>query len=389
MGGQKDRSKRPRAGLGHAARSRAARLGVKADGDVAVRYWAHNGNEYRIDVSRMQQTKFASGSRRTVLRECLDGFGVAWSFESSRRRKHSSESVSSPKADQCAVYVQYPTEVCAVLEHRYRTFCVTEDAKAEDPKSTQAAEDTVKKLNNGSLRAIFGLNVAETSTSTEKSTEISATSGDDSDKCCSKPTQHDEGAPVSNSRRSKMKIAQRLAARVSTGEPALAECLFERVLQTRWPAQEVAAAVRWLHRRGLRCQAEHCRKAALLHGSIAVLRVLLVEAQVDVRGLELLIKAPAAAARGRVAAERGDASGWVQRCKAAIKVLFARGAMVGAAGTPSKLLRRLEEDGEVFFRKRVLATLCQSLPDVLLGHIGDFASLTAPFAWRDFPWGSQ
>ena len=39
MGGQRDRGKRTtRAGLGHAARSRAARVGVKAEGDAAVRY---------------------------------------------------------------------------------------------------------------------------------------------------------------------------------------------------------------------------------------------------------------------------------------------------------------------------------------------------------------
>lgn len=400
MGG----GKRARAGLGHAARSRAARVGVRTEGDAAVRYHAHNGNEYRVDLSRMQQTKLATGSRRTVLREVLEGFGMVWSFESSRRGGRSragtdSESLTldpcGGRSHQCAVYVQYPNEVCAVLEHRYRTFCATSLAVQQEPKSIKAAEAAVQKLNNASLRAIFGLNVAETSTGTEISTEISTTSGDDGDKCPKAAAPRHQTAPdidepaVSNSRRSKMKIAMRLASRVSISEPALADCLFERVLQTRWPPLEVASAVRWLHLRGLQCSPEHCRKAALLHGSLAVLRVLLIEAQVDVRGLELLMKAPAAASRGQAAANSGNGNSWVQRCKAAVKVLLARGAVIGGMGTRSKLLRKLEEDAELLLRARALATLCEPLPDVVMGHIGDFADVPAPYAWRDFQWNVQ
>jgi hypothetical protein len=134
----------------------------------------------------------------------------------------------------------------------------------------------------------------------------------------------------------------------------------------------------------------HCRQTALLHGSLTVLRVMLVEARVDVRGLDLLAQAPAAATRGKLPAKNTeDNSSWVQRCKGAVKALLARGAIIGGGGTRSKLLRRLEQDGESLLRARILATLCETLPDVLLSHIGDFADIAAPYAWRECKWGVQ
>lgn len=368
------------ANLGHAARSRAARVGVRAEGEVGVRYCAHNGCEYRVDVSRMVQTKLATGSRRSVLREVLEGFGVAWSFDSCRR---------GGRSDQCAVYTPYPSEVCAVLEHRYRTHCAAALVVQKDPRSTEAQEAAVNKLTNAALRTVFGLNVTESTTGTE----LTTTSGDDSDKgfgthrvspdpIASAPPDA-PAAACSNSRRVKLKAAARLAARVGPAEPALADCLFERVLRSKWSQVEVAAAVSWLLRRGFQFSPAHCRKVALLHGSLMVLRVLLVDARVDVRGLELLSEAPRAAARGRAACADG---GWVQRCKAAVKVLLARGARLGGAGTRSKLLKRLEDDAQALLRARALATWCQALPDVMLGHIADYANIAAPFAWRDFNW---
>lgn len=439
MGGRAAR--RGKAGLGHAARSRAAKLGVWSEGDAA-RYHAHNGSEYRVDVGKMMQTKLATGSRRAVIRETLPGFGVAWSFESSARRK-------AGQLDQIAVYVQYPTEVCAVLEHRYRAYCTSSLAAKQNPKSMEAVDAAVQKLNNAGLRAIFGLGISEnnegTGLSTESSddhcksadddaktasatgsteqcsttptkwqygsallqassesgTELSATSGDD---CSANKYSKSRRAvalqvvqeavascgpkPPSNTRKLMLKNAARLASRVSAAEPLLGECLFDRVLQSGWKPNEVAAAVRWLHKRGFQCKADHCRKAALIHGSLAVLRVLLVEARVDVRGLELLASAPVASSRGQAAAKGGNGNSWVQRCKPAVKMLLARGAILGGT-THSKLLKRLEEDATVLLKARVLAALCEDLPDMLLGHIGDFAGVPAPFAWRDFQWGER
>merc|ERR1712139_483170 len=100
--------------------------------------------------------------------------------------------------------------------------------------------------------------------------------------------------------------------------------------------------------------------------------------------------APSASARGRAAATKGSGAigSWMQRCKAPVKLLLARGAFLGGQGvSKSKLLRRLEEDGDQLLKVRALASLCHELPDQLLGCIGDFAGLPAPFAWRDFAWG--
>lgn len=415
---------------------------MKPDGDTCVVYCAHTGIDYRVDVSKMVQTKLRTGSRRTILREVHEGYGIVWSFDASRR---------TSRSEHRAVYMQYPDEVSAVLEHRYRCLCAASSAVRVDPSSPKGREVAVQMLSDGALRLIFGLPVDENCTTSdictssddrEKGVEshadatsgvhtgssAAASSGNDSvcsegaEKRC-KPGSHgsdkvdasssDDGGRTSEifglgthiavpqnarpsqsltssstSRRGKIRAAARLAARVGPVEPELAECLFERVLQRRWPPAEVARAVRWLRRRGLQCSPSHCRKAALLHASLTVLRVLLTEAHVDIRSLELLAEAPAAGVRGQAAGNSSN-GGWVQRCKVAVKVLLARGAFLGGVGARSKLLRRLEEDGDTLLRARALATLCRPLPDVLLRCIGAFADIPPPYAWRDDGWGVQ
>jgi hypothetical protein len=347
-----------------------------------VRYGAHNGNEYKVDISKMIQAKVGSGSRRAVLREVVDGHGVVWSFDARRRGEQSGRG---------AVYMQYPNEVCAVLEHLYRNQCTASQAAQQDPSSAAAQEAAVKNLNSAGLRAVFGFDLQESSAGSMSSSEDSDHGPHIPTNAIIETTNSTEEKTSGKSRRHKLKNARRLALRVGPGTPVLSEALFERALQSQWPAEEIAFAIRWLLRRGMNFAAVHCRRVALLHGSLRVLRVLLVEARVDVGGLEILCDAPAAATRGKkVSAGSSDGNGgWVQRCKLAVKALLARGATMGGTGTRSKLLRRLEEDGLTLLRARALATLCDELPDELLGHIGDFAGISAPFAWRDFHWVAQ
>lgn len=201
-----------------------------------------------------------------------------------------------------------------------------------------------------------------------------------------------------------------LAAQAST-DAALREVLLEVALQKRpgWSAAgaEVASAVRWLLAQGLLPTPRHCRRVALLHGGLAPLQVLLVEAAVDVRGLELLVAeerwmtleateeqadragAPVSSrARAVDVARRATAagsigqpsnSGWVQRCKPALKALLARGAILGTqTSSKSKLLKRLEEDGNFLWAQRALDGLRRDQPDIpepILCRIGDFAGV--------------
>merc|ERR1712048_400010 len=108
----------------------------------------------------------------------------------------------------------------------------------------------------------------------------------------------------------------------------LREAIFERLLQSRWSPSYVAASVRWLLQSGFQASPAHCRKTALLLGSVTVLRILLVEARVDVCGLELLEAGIGASAKQSAALALGN-SGWVQHSKQALKVLLARGAVLG------------------------------------------------------------
>merc|ERR1712182_11578 len=116
----------------------------------------------------------------------------------------------------------------------------------------------------------------------------------------------------------------------------------DRVLRAAWPIQEVVRAVRSLIRLGLRPTPAQCRLVAIGLGSLSLLRVLLVD---------------------------------VQQSKGCLKALMARGALLGQHAPPSKLLRKLEDDGNALWNQRALDGVTRAhpeIPDVVLERMRAF-----------------
>jgi predicted component of type VI protein secretion system len=111
---------------------------------------------------------------------------------------------------------------------------------------------------------------------------------------------------------------------------------------------------------------------AIGRGSLSLLRVLLVEAGVDACGLVLFDNggpaAPAKRADLRGALRSRDTLKAlqfdVQQSKEALKALLARGALLGRHAPPSKLLRKLEEDGNSLWNARALDGLTKAHPEI-------------------------
>ena len=115
----------------------------------------------------------------------------------------------------------------------------------------------------------------------------------------------------------------------------------------------------------------HACKAALIHGGLTPLQVLLQQ-KVDVRNIDLF--SDQRLWKGAVAGGR------VQRCKAAIKALLARGATLGACNQPtqSRLLKRLEEDGAIQWAAKALESLRRERPDLpepALAKVAEFIGI--------------
>jgi hypothetical protein len=110
---------------------------------------------------------------------------------------------------------------------------------------------------------------------------------------------------------------------------------------------------------------------AIGRGSLSLLRILVVEAGVDVCGLVLFDNggAPAPAKHDLRGALRSRESLKalqfdVQQSKEALKALMARGALLGRHAPPSKLLRKLEEDGNALWNERALDGLTKAHPEI-------------------------
>jgi hypothetical protein len=144
--------------------------------------------------------------------------------------------------------------------------------------------------------------------------------------------------------------------------------LAERVLQAPWPQQRLLRAARCLLRCGWRPLPANCRFVALGSGSLSLLRLLL-EAGVDVCGLVLFEP-------GKKRAKQSQSEGsWVQCSKNALRALMARGAVLGDGAPRSKLLKKLEEDGDALWVERALDGLQRArpeLPDVVLRRLREF-----------------
>jgi len=101
-----------------------------------------------------------------------------------------------------------------------------------------------------------------------------------------------------------------------------------------------------------------------------------MEAKVDVCGLEILETGPSEIVKSFSVGN----GGWIQRCKLPVKVLLARGAVLGDHGSRSKLLKRLERDGEILWARRILAAMgsgCSEVcfPDFVIQVVEDMLGL--------------
>lgn len=370
--------------------------GLRHDGKASVFYLAPNGFEYKIDVVNMVQVNVKKGTRRPVhRRQGHDKNWAMWQFEAAR-------AVGRNYTHSKTTYVQYPKEVCWSLEDRWRAVNLSAALGPQAEEERDAREAWMAHLHgvgDAGLREAFRTwrirpnvvhahHTAYPQTVSQVAVALRQEDGPDcgysqlscavsalengtqtSDRLAMSASQQKDGDdPSDNS------PEHRLLASAS-GDARLLDALFEYVLQSKWPSQEISDAIRWLLASGFKTQPSHCRLAALKEGSLTVQRVLLMEANVDVRGFELLAEVPGSLAK------QGSSSGsgsWIQRSKPAIKALLARGAVLGAHSSRSKLLRRLEEDGDMTWARLAYDGLCKEraeVPDSALDCIRDFLGI--------------
>ncbi|CAJ1388111.1 unnamed protein product [Effrenium voratum] len=318
---------------GRAARAQGAKVSLRTEGSRVI-YEAANGFTYRIDVLDMVQVNTSKGSRRNVYRH--QGHGKNWCMWQYELERAEGRNYTHSKM----TLVQYPKEVCIALESCFRAArAELRQAEIEGPQAVdrQRAENEwrvqLADLQSKQLRDVFLVAADAKSAAEDQSATLAAEAAKDA---------------------------------------ALREVLLELALrQTKWPCAFVAETLRWLQRRGLHLEQGHVRKAALLHGGLTVLKVLLIEADVQVVGLELLVDH-----RCANLGQSTSGGGWVQRCKPALKALLARGAVLGSHSLQSRLLKRLEEDGQALWVARAVQGLRSGrpeLPDPVLARIEDFA----------------
>ena len=296
-------------------------IGLRQSG-TCLTYGASNGGQYRIDVMQMEQVNIQTGTRRKVHRRQGQGKnGIMWLCEGQR-------AAGCSDARSKVSLNQYPKAVCTALENCIRAALIistTEETEGENAarlmRSVATWRDKLEDLPKHQLQIVF---------------------------------------------------LRWIAAIWAQKDDALREVLLELALrQHEWPPKKVAQVVKWLIVMGLVPTPTHALKAALIHGGLTPLQVLLQQ-QVDVRNIDLFSDQrlwKGAAAGGRV-----------QKCKAAIKALLARGATLGSCNQPtqSRLLKRLEEDGAIQWAAKVLESLRGERPDLpepVLAKVAEFIGI--------------
>ncbi|CAE7417857.1 unnamed protein product [Symbiodinium pilosum] len=338
MGFKKGRAARAAAERAAAANSKP--LNVRHDCGTAVTYDAPNGSTYEIDVELMIQRNPTKGTSRNVHRH--RGHVKHWTMWQYEAERAEGRNYTHSKT----TLIQYPKEVCLALEDRYQAIRKLQAKAAEfgapvvdRQRATDAWRVRLERMSPELLRQVFQQNEAFEQAPT---TDL----------------EEDFDAPG---------LARRAAL-----DTALCEALLEAALRRRdWSPAEVTQAMRWLMNRGLQPGPAHVCKAALLYGALMPLQVLLLDACIDVRGLELPLDQ-----RDQRQKDVGNGGGWVQRCKPALKALLARGAVLSSHSLQSRLLKRLEEDGTARWTERVLEGMQRErpdLPDMVLTRIAEFA----------------
>lgn len=155
-------------------------------------------------------------------------------------------------------------------------------------------------------------------------------------------------------------------------EIAIHQALFDRVVSDQCLGDRRVHSLRWLIQKGFKAEASHCRTIALTSGSLAALRVLVMEAQVDVCGIELLEAGTSCIERHNVAGN----GGWIQHCKHAVKILLSRGAILGGSGSRSKLLQKLVSEGESLWARRILNAMEASFPEFVIDKLEKLLGLS-------------
>jgi hypothetical protein len=153
---------------------------------------------------------------------------------------------------------------------------------------------------------------------------------------------------------------------LSRSDSMLQEALFNRMVTSSCPPHVSARAIQWLLQNNFKATPQHCRKAAFSCGHVSAIRVMIMEAKVDVCGLDLS-DVGTSSSSGKHGVE--GHGGWIQHCKHAVKVLLARGAVLGSQGSRSKLLKRLESDGDNLWANRVLDAMGEELPEIVMQQL--------------------
>jgi len=313
-----------------------AELHIRHDGGTCVTYIATNGSEYRIDVARMDQVNVKKGTSRAVFRHRGHGTWTMWQYEA--QRAEGRNYTHSRKT-----YIQYPKWVASALEQRWKVMQGELGDCSAAAVATAQWRRAVADLDDATLRRVMELIECQQPGSTSPSDIV-----------------HSADEP---------KDELEDLVRSAVNAEALRQVLADIVLQACWPTTLLVRSLRCLLRCGLQAKPKHCRIAAMSSGSLAVLRVLLIEANVDVCGLALFES-------GSTSAKKGQAEGsWVHRCKGALKALMGRGATLGSNAPRSKLLKKIEEDGDALWVKRALESIRRNysdLPDCILQRIQGF-----------------
>lgn len=352
--GRAARSTNPVAAPGDASQDRLAgetsAVTVRHDGGTCVIYVDSNGSEYSVDVALMEQLNTRTGTVRRVFR--LQGHGrlwPAWQFEAA--------------TVGCRRYTP-PKSVAFALEERFRSLHNDRD----DNSRIHPHKGAVAELDEAALWMLM-----------ESLEEQRCQKGsDDIRKQSTSDTPTEDLTSVSKNVPATAKPSEdspdesleqvMVLARTVVLDEELRQAVAERVLQAPWPQQRLLRAARCLLRCGWRPLPADCRLAALGSGSLSLLRLLL-EAGVDVCGLVLFEP-------GKKRAKQSQSEGsWVQCSKNALRALMARGAVLGDGAPRSKLLKKLEEDGDFLWVERALDGLQRArpeLPDVVLRRLREF-----------------
>jgi len=354
MGFKKGRAARAAAKVEAASEAMTSgAMNIWNDGGSCVHYTASNGSEYKIDVATMEQTNVRKGTTRIVHRRRIpDTNWIMWQFESTRPERSRMRTASD------IAYIQYPKFVGFALDERWRHFESIQSESGRQSVSEKAIFEAwtrvVGQLDDSAFASIFN-----------GSDNCSETYGPGQE-ACEALSRFDNQSHFDVSYATS-EICTHVAA-----DAALQQVMFDRLMRTELSPQALAHAIRWLLRRGLKASAAHCRKIAFSCGSLAALRVLIVEARVDVCGLDLLDSGASSSGKHASAGH----GGWIQHSKHAVKLLLARGAVLGGHGSKSKLLKKLEVDGDILWARRILDAMGEVFPEFVLVQLGKFLGVS-------------